>query len=361
MVSGAAWGEADGAFSSPWLGGLNDEWSHTFAEPGVHPFFCSPHEAMVGTITVHAAPSTVAPPTTTAGSTVSTATEEPAATTPPAPTVAPSTSPTNSQTARGSRTAPDRSAYAANAYLDNAMNYRLWWRVNTTERRLYLAVDVNTTGWVGLGFSATGGMRGSDVVIGYVASDGWAYISDRHAEGNYLPARDDSQDYVLHAAAQTEDQTFLEFSRDLDTCDSDDMAVAEGTSRVIWSYHLADPSSPGFTGVRRHVARGTKSINLVSGHETDPPDDLAEAEVAEYTSTKTIPDDRTMYGGGLGRGSSLSLSLSVHFSLHRCPHPPRLARTARPKPHAQPTTRAQPQPRFSAGCQSNHALYRPDL
>ena len=57
-------------------------------------------------------------------------------------------------------------AYSFSATLSEG--YELYWNYNLTARTISFAVRVNTTGWVGFGFSPNGQMPGSDVVIGWV-------------------------------------------------------------------------------------------------------------------------------------------------------------------------------------------------
>ena len=54
--------------------------------------------------------------------------------------------------------------------------YGLHWNFTRSTESIYFAVNVSTTGWIGFGLSPTGQMTGSDVVIGWVADGGNAYI-----------------------------------------------------------------------------------------------------------------------------------------------------------------------------------------
>ena len=62
--------------------------------------------------------------------------------------------------------------YRFSATLDRDGQYALHWNYNLSEQTISFAVRVQTTGWVGFGISPDGGMVGSDVVIGWVESDG---------------------------------------------------------------------------------------------------------------------------------------------------------------------------------------------
>lgn len=50
--------------------------------------------------------------------------------------------------------------------------YILHWTPDLQRKELAMAVNVSTTGWVGLGLSPNGQMPGSDVVIAWVNSEG---------------------------------------------------------------------------------------------------------------------------------------------------------------------------------------------
>ena len=54
--------------------------------------------------------------------------------------------------------------------------YQLYWTFDNTQKTITFNVVVRTTGWVGFGLSPDGGMVGSDVVIGWIASDGSSHF-----------------------------------------------------------------------------------------------------------------------------------------------------------------------------------------
>ena len=62
---------------------------------------------------------------------------------------------------------PDLSAsYRSFCLLNQSPLYELYWTVN--DSRVFCAVRVETTGWVGLGISPNGSMLDSDAVMGFV-------------------------------------------------------------------------------------------------------------------------------------------------------------------------------------------------
>jgi len=95
--------------------------------------------------------------------------------------------------------------YERSQYLDDEKKYRLYWTVNKTGLILNAAVEVETTGWVGLGVSAFG-MEGADVFIGWV-KDGIVYFADRFATAKAQPPIDAKQDFYDVSGAEVVPQT----------------------------------------------------------------------------------------------------------------------------------------------------------
>lgn len=57
-------------------------------------------------------------------------------------------------------------------YLDQEHLVCLKWGFDDLQGNITFQLVVNTTGWVGFGFSPNGGMQGSDLVIGGLSSSG---------------------------------------------------------------------------------------------------------------------------------------------------------------------------------------------
>ena len=72
--------------------------------------------------------------------------------------------------------------YRFSATLDPNGQYQLYWNYNLTAGTISFAVRVQTTGWVGFGLSPNGQMPGSDVVIGWVDSNGGVQFHVRECE-----------------------------------------------------------------------------------------------------------------------------------------------------------------------------------
>ncbi|XP_077997834.1 DBH-like monooxygenase protein 1 [Glandiceps talaboti] len=158
--------------------------------------------------------------------------------------------------------------YSHNAYLDEFEKFQLYWKFD--DKTITFEVHAETLGYVGFGISPNGGMTNADIVIGWV-KDGEVFFKDRFATKNGEPDIDESQDYELLGGMETETHTILKFTRKLETCDDKDRTVADGTLRLIYSYHKDDPESE--TGLSYHGSdqRGSRSIHLL-GYTPDLPD-----------------------------------------------------------------------------------------
>nr|XP_027217094.1 DBH-like monooxygenase protein 1 [Penaeus vannamei] len=150
-------------------------------------------------------------------------------------------------------------AFVHRAMMDQRGAYFMLW--TPLEERLVVEVQVATRGYVGLGFSPTGGMKGADVVLGWVDDKGFLHFQDRYAFGLLTPSIDESQDYTLLGGYENDTHTVLRFSRPWRTCDAvHDFQLSGDTVRVIWSYDEQDPTTQDRIGMHSH--RGTKSLYL---------------------------------------------------------------------------------------------------
>ncbi len=65
------------------------------------------------------------------------------------------------------------------SWLDHNNKYHLKWKTNDKTDTISFLVEVKTKGWVGFGISPNGGMKNSDIVIGWVTDDGKTYFHVR--------------------------------------------------------------------------------------------------------------------------------------------------------------------------------------
>ncbi|CAL4168359.1 unnamed protein product, partial [Meganyctiphanes norvegica] len=145
------------------------------------------------------------------------------------------------------------------ALLDQKGAVRMLWTPD--EDDITIEIQAATPGWVGLGFSPSGGMGGADIALGWVDNNGQVNFQDRFAMGNQQPKIDGSQDIELLGGYQNDSHTVLRFSRRWTTCDEDnDVKLGADTVRVIWAYNDEDPVDED--SVPYHSHRGTKSLYL---------------------------------------------------------------------------------------------------
>jgi hypothetical protein len=62
------------------------------------------------------------------------------------------------------------------SWLDHYHKYHLKWKTDDRTETITFKVEVQTRGWVGFGISPNGGMKNSDIVIGWIADDGKTYF-----------------------------------------------------------------------------------------------------------------------------------------------------------------------------------------
>ncbi|XP_073708793.1 DBH-like monooxygenase protein 2 homolog [Garra rufa] len=171
-------------------------------------------------------------------------------------------------------------------HLDHENNVRLRWGFDEIQRTIMFEVTVNTSGWVGFGFSPKGGMTGADIVIGGVGPDG-SYFSDRHAGGNAMPEVDQLQNYKLLSLTESNGKTVMKFQRSIDSCDKDDLTITDLPMKLIYAYGQTDDITYHST------QRGTKELNLLKymPQVTPPNSNFFDVTMVNFT----VPAKHTHY------------------------------------------------------------------
>jgi hypothetical protein len=180
-------------------------------------------------------------------------------------------------------------------YLDaTAKKYLLCWRVDWSDETITFQTKVTTTGWIGLGFSPTGQMPNSDVVIGWVSSN-QVKLTDRFATAKVMPPIDAIQNVLLIDGSEADGTTTLTFKRKLEACEPNDRSIKEGTTQVIYSYNPNDPVSE--TSIEQHTVRGRASINLLSATGNIRPAPLEDDRkfVEVLSPNVSVPSKHTTY------------------------------------------------------------------
>uniref|UniRef100_A0A3Q1I9J3 DOMON domain-containing protein n=1 Tax=Anabas testudineus TaxID=64144 RepID=A0A3Q1I9J3_ANATE len=209
-------------------------------------------------------------------------------------------------------------------YLDPNNLVRLNWGFDSLQGIITFKLAINTTGWVSIGLSPNGGMRGSDMVIGGFGPSG-NYFADYYATGNSMPLLDTHQSYTLLSLSESEGQTVMTFQRSIQTCDNQDLQITAQPIKLIYAYGTTDDIT--YHGARR----GTKEVNLLN---YVPRTSLPTRNYLNVTVNNiTIPAIKTYYHCKVMNFSNLNTKLHIyqiepvienydivhHMLLHRCP------------------------------------------
>ncbi|XP_028295757.1 DBH-like monooxygenase protein 2 homolog [Gouania willdenowi] len=142
-------------------------------------------------------------------------------------------------------------------YLDHDHLFLMEWGFDDLQGDITFTLVVNTTGWIGFGFSPNGGMAGADMIIGGFGPNG-SYFTDQHATGNVAPVVDELQSYTLLSMEENEEQTSMTFRRLIQTCDDKDFHITAQPIKIIYAYGTTDE-------ILYHASRrGTKEVNLLN-------------------------------------------------------------------------------------------------
>ncbi|XP_050995492.1 DBH-like monooxygenase protein 2 homolog [Labeo rohita] len=209
-------------------------------------------------------------------------------------------------------------------YLDHKNHVLLRWGFDEIQRTILFEVTVNTTGWVGFGFSPNGGMAGADIVIGGVGPDG-TYFTDRHAGGNAIPEVDQLQNYELLSLTEANGKTVMKFQRSIDSCDKDDLSITDLPMKLIYAYGENDDIT--YHGTQR----GTKELNLLKymPQITPPNSNYFDVTMINFT----VPAKHTHYHCKVLKAPAFdtkqhiyrieplikNVDLVHHLLLYRCP------------------------------------------
>lgn len=120
--------------------------------------------------------------------------------------------------------------------------YKLFWKTLENDE-IQFELHCRTLGWIGFGLSPNGGMAGSDIMIGWVDSNGNGHLKDTHAISKSAPLVDDVQDWHLIEATEKKGYTILKVKRKLRTCDSNDIEIKMETQRLIFAWSNFDPEN----------------------------------------------------------------------------------------------------------------------
>ncbi|XP_056620191.1 DBH-like monooxygenase protein 2 homolog isoform X2 [Triplophysa dalaica] len=209
-------------------------------------------------------------------------------------------------------------------HLDPEHKVRLRWGFDEVRDTILFELTVNTSGWVGFGFSPKGGMNKADIVLGGVGQNG-TFFTDYHAVGNSMPVVDKQQDYKLLSLTQSDGQTVMKFQRSIKSCDENDLPITTNPIKLIYAYGLT-------ADIKYHSnRRGTKEVNLLRYMPKVTPTDSKFFDMVMVNFT--VPAEQTHYHCKIMRTPDFdqkhhiyriepliqNVDLVHHLLLYRCP------------------------------------------
>ena len=104
--------------------------------------------------------------------------------------------------------------------------FRVYW--NTSATNITAEIHCKTPGWVGFGFSPNGGMVGSNVVVGYIASDRSVNFTDRFITSPSVSgvSLTKNQSVQLLAYGRVNNYSYFKFTRSIKICDSEHISIS---------------------------------------------------------------------------------------------------------------------------------------
>ncbi|XP_021501944.1 DBH-like monooxygenase protein 2 [Meriones unguiculatus] len=125
-------------------------------------------------------------------------------------------------------------------FLDPSHAVLLHWDFDYEAEIITFELQVQTTGWVGLGITNRYTFVGSDLIVGGVLPEGNVYFSDQHLLDEDTLEQDGSQDAELLKLIEDSGSTTMRFSRPFRSCDPHDHDITSDTMRVLAAYGLDD-------------------------------------------------------------------------------------------------------------------------
>uniref|UniRef100_A0A671NDQ8 Monooxygenase, DBH-like 1, like n=1 Tax=Sinocyclocheilus anshuiensis TaxID=1608454 RepID=A0A671NDQ8_9TELE len=208
-------------------------------------------------------------------------------------------------------------------HLDLKHKVRLKWGFDKIKGTILFELTVNTSGWVGFGFSPKGGMTGADIVIGGVGPKG-IYFTDRHAVGKSIPLVDKQQNYKLLSLTESDGKTVMTFQRSIGSCDENDLPITNLPMKLIYAYGQTDEI------MYHSTRRGTKQLNLLKYMpRINPPN----SNFFDITMVNfTVPAKQTYYHCKIMKAPTFdrkrtfiiepvitNIDVMHHLVLYRCP------------------------------------------
>jgi hypothetical protein len=197
---------------------------------------------------------------------------------------------------------------------------------NTIGDTVKITLEVETSGYVGFGFSPSGTMHGAELFIGGVAADGKSLYSGVYHSSGHTPRKFESHEWAVTSGTQNQTHTVLEIIRPLTASGHE---IQAGDVTVIWAIGEDDDTT------KHHAERGSTTVTIVpsdADNFVDVHGRNADSEINDSTTktgrkrngTKSIPRECCMWCDGeedsilqedswfsFGRASSMNASMNV--------------------------------------------------
>ncbi len=175
---------------------------------------------------------------------------------------------------------------------------------------IYFGLVGKTTGWVAIGIDPESGMKGADIVIGWVVNGNQAFVVDAYGDTGTSHKRDEESggtfDIIAWEGTEANGVTTIEFVRLLNTTDQEhDKAIPDDaeTINIIWAI---GPDTNGDNDQEKHDERGYYTLIIKSGNTvTQQPDPQATEKVDGTT--------QFLFHAGIGLLLGLVLYVGVHL------------------------------------------------
>ncbi|XP_028637873.1 DBH-like monooxygenase protein 2 [Grammomys surdaster] len=175
-------------------------------------------------------------------------------------------------------------------FLDPSHAVFLRWDFDYEAEIITFELQVQTTGWVGLGITDRYTFVGSDLVVGGVLPNGNVYFSDQHLLDEDTLEQDGSQDAELLKLTEDSASTIMRFSRPFRSCDPHDHDITSDTMRVLAAYGLDDIPKMS----REHTfVKSIFLLQMLQYDDQDAPEDtiIYDLKISNFL----IPEDDTTY------------------------------------------------------------------
>jgi len=142
------------------------------------------------------------------------------------------------------------------------------WKVEGDD--INIAMVGKTTGWVSIGIGYSTAMKDSDMIFGWVRTDGTVQVVDTYSTGPNGPHPPDTEqggtnDITSFGGKEVNGITTIEFVRKLDTGDTKDNPIPRnGTVKILWAVGGSD----SLDSMHDRSKAGYGEMNIVSGETT---------------------------------------------------------------------------------------------